>query len=83
MNVTIKETKQIECTPELLAKIFWNLDNDEQAEFFDSLSIIAGDKLDEQMEIVAYYTDGLSNKALYAMREIGKRAAIRIQEMDE
>lgn len=80
MKIITKETKEVEVTPELLAQIFWQMDNDEQGEFFDALHKIAGDKLSEQMNCVANFTDSLSMRALNAMIVIGKDASERLKE---
>lgn len=77
MNIVITEKKTVEATPELLAKIFWEMDNDEQADFFDALAIVADRKLSDQMENVASFTDGLTQKALDAMIAIGHAAELR------
>lgn len=80
MQIVINEKRTIEVTPEVLAEIFWNMDNDEQAQFFHCLSVKADGKLDEQMEIVALNTDSLSQKALLAMAQIGYNAIERMKE---
>ena len=77
MSIVITEKKTVEATPELLAKIFWEMDNDEQAAFFDALAIVADHKLSDQMENVASFTDGLTQKALDAMIAIGHAAELR------
>ena len=79
MKMQITENKIIDVTPELLAKMFWEMDNDQQAEFFDALSKVSDGKLLEQMENVAFFTDSLSLKALEAMTAIGKCAAERAE----
>ncbi len=80
MKIQIKENKEIEVSPELLAKIFWEMDNDQQAEFFDALSKVADGALSDQMENVAFFTDSLSMRALNAMIVIGECAAKRNAE---
>ena len=81
MKIDITETKKVDVTPELLAKIFWQMDNDDQAKFFHELALIAGDNLEGQMEYVARFTDSLSHKALTAMTAIGMEAKVRLDEM--
>ncbi len=77
MSIVITEKKTVEATPELLAKIFWEMDSDEQAIFFHMLATVAGDKLSTQMENITICTDGLTQKALDAMIAIGRAAELR------
>jgi len=77
MSIVITETKSVEVTPTFLAQVFWEMDNEEQAAFFDALAIVADRKLHDQMENVALYTDGLTQKALDAMIAIGHAAELR------
>ncbi len=77
MKIEFTEKKIIDVTPELLAKMFWEMDNEQQAQFFDELSRVSGGELANQMDNVAFYTDSLSLRALEAMVIIGKRAAER------
>ena len=81
MKITTKETKEIEVTPELLAQIFLEMDNDQQAEFFDALAKISNGMLSDQMTNVASFTDGLTQRALDAMVIIGNCAKSR--DVDE
>lgn len=37
MRLTIKRQVEVTVTPELLAEAFWNMDADEQAEFFNEI----------------------------------------------
>jgi len=77
MKIQITENKVIDVTPELLAQMFWEMDNDQQAVFFDALSKIANGMLSEQMTNVAFFTDSLSSRALNAMIVIGECATKR------
>ncbi len=80
MKIKISETKEVETTPEILAKIFWEMNNEQQAEFFDCLAKISNGELSEQMEYVAHYTESLTSKALHAMENIGRSARERLFE---
>ena len=77
MSIVITETKSVEVTPTFLAQVFWEMDNDEQAAFFDALAVVAENKLSDQMENVASFTDGLTERALEAMTAIGNAANSR------
>jgi len=45
-NVNVK----IEITPQILAKIFWEMYDDEQADFFNNLSVLASiSEIEEQL----------------------------------
>ena len=81
MKITTKETKEIEVTPELLAQMFWEMNNDQQAEFFDALAKVSNGLLSYQMTNVASFTDGLTQRALDAMVIIGNCAKSR--DIDE
>ena len=77
MSIVITETKSVEVTPTFLAQVFWEMDNDEQAAFFDALAMVAGNKLSTQMENITICTDGLTQKALDAMAAIGYAVELR------
>lgn len=81
MILLINETKTIDATPELLAQMFWEMDNDQQAEFFDALAKVSNGLLSDQMTNVASFTDGLTQRALDAMVIIGNCAKDR--DIDE
>lgn len=80
MRVQLTETRSVEVTPRLLAQAFWEMDNTEQAEFFDHLANVSDGRLEDQMQNVALFTDNLSLKAIQAMASIGKDAAERLSE---
>jgi len=77
MKIKITETKVIDVTPQILAEAFWELDNDEQAIFFDHLATVSKGLLEDQMQAVSSFAGGRSLKALEAMISIGKDAAER------
>ena len=81
MKIKTQETKEIEVTPELLAQMFWEMDNNQQAEFFDALAKVSNGLLSDQMTNVASFTDGLTQRALDAMVIIGNCAKSR--DVDE
>ena len=67
MKIKTQETKEIEVTPELLAQMFWEMDNNQQAEFFDALAKVSNGLLSDQITNIASFTDGLTQRALDAM----------------
>lgn len=49
MSITVIETATFQVTPAQLAKIFWNMDDAEQVQFFEALAD-AADPLDAQSQ---------------------------------
>ncbi len=80
MKIKMSKTEEVDVTPELLAKLFWEMNNDEQAEFFHALAVVSGSELTEQMDYVANYTESLTSKALHTMEVIGRHARTRLFE---
>lgn len=79
MKLKVTETKYVEASPRLIAQAFWEMDNEQQAEFFDHLYNVAGVNFESQMDVVANSTDNLTLDALRAMEKIGKSAIERMK----
>lgn len=60
----------VELTPEEIARAFWDLDPDGQAEFFNRLSEISQNYLPMQLQYVTD-DDGLTSEGRWAMELIG------------
>jgi hypothetical protein len=60
----------VEFTPEEIARAFWDLDSEGQAEFFNRLSEISQGDLPMQLQYVTD-DDGLTNKGRWSMELIG------------
>lgn len=71
IKIELTEKKLIEVTPRLLAEIFWNLNHQEQADFFDHLGNIAGDDLEPQLWHAVHASE-IDDFTRDVMREFGK-----------
>lgn len=66
---TATATAEITPTPNEIAEAFWDLDAEQQAEFFSRLAKISGTLLCRQL---AYVEDHLTDDAKQVMRTIGE-----------
>ena len=73
MKIEITEKKVIDVTPRVLAVAFWEMEAEQQAEFFGHLFDIA-DKEDFEQQIL-YCAYNASEGAKKVMVEIGKAAS--------
>lgn len=72
MKIQITENKVIDVTPQILAQIFFEMDSNQQREFFENVAELFGDAyLDVQMEHVAL---DISEAGKEAMLAIGRAA---------
>jgi NADPH:quinone reductase-like Zn-dependent oxidoreductase len=76
MKIQIKTTKEIEVNPELLAQVFSEMTNTEQAEFFEECAKLWEDKdFDSQMASITNL-NALSLEAAQIMNTIGKNSGL-------
>lgn len=62
-------------TPQIIAQMFWNMDSNEQAIFFDCLYSYSIESIAMQLQYVAT-TENLSYGARSVMRKIGEYADV-------
>lgn len=69
----IDDDRIVSITPQIVAEIFWNMDSNEQAIFFDCL--YSHESLSMQLQYVAT-SENLSYGARSVMRKIGEYADV-------
>lgn len=66
-------TTTVEVTPKQLAEIFWEMDDDEQAEFFQQLFVVSGlPNLDNQMYAVSKSATEYALRTMYTIGKYGE-----------
>lgn len=71
MKIQTTTTQTIEVTPKLLAEIFWEMDMQQQADFFDHLGSIAEEKLLREQIWNMVYSAETERTTRETMRTIG------------
>ena len=67
-------TQLVEVTPKQLAEIFWEMDGDDQAEFFQQLFLVSDfQMLDTQMYSVSVVATEYAKRAMHLIGKYGEK----------
>jgi hypothetical protein len=72
-KIEVTLTDKVALTPERIAELFWSMDCDEQADFFNHLDKVAGDRLCFQLQYVQD-SSTLTDGGRHVMKMIGDYA---------